>query len=261
MKKQIFTSILSIVALFITTNLVAVGPSPVPNTFDSASDLTGWKAAQGNISQVNGTLQLDVTGGYWALATYEPKDEITGEMVGFDWDLVAHRIICLKKMQQVGLTRIKFNFWETDHLLEIKKAVNVGDEDAQVLFYDMNDLNLGVNTKRYNNLQLANEGVDPGYVLNFDFLMAFASMEDADAYVAALTTGIDEEKESAIYYTIEGNSLQIHTNNQIDKVQLFDISGKKHPVSLNENSFDISSLKQGAYILQINGDTALKILL
>ena len=88
MKKRI-TSIVMFVMVFMANNLSA----QISNYFSSENDLIGFKGAQSDLSIENGKLKMQITGGWWGVASYEPEE-------GANWDFDKYKFVAVRVGKQ-----------------------------------------------------------------------------------------------------------------------------------------------------------------
>lgn len=253
MKKKIFTSILSVIALCATTNLSA----QVSNYFSSEADLANWKGAQCDISYSDGSMQLDVTGGFWAVASYEPEG-------GLDWNFDTDKVICIKINKKVG--DVLFGFYDGEnHKMTNYDPINIEGTDSYIFVYNIEDFpELGLEgTKHFTNFQIASEYVNTGNVLNFDFVKSFADLEAAYAFINDILEGKDPQG-------IEGNTANLaqvtgaegavsFSNMEAEAVaEIFNLSGQSIAKASVFNN-EIAGLTAGLYIVKLGG-VATKVL-
>lgn len=254
MKKKIFTSILSIVALCATSNLSA----QVSNYFSSEADLTNWSGAQCNISYSEGSMQLDVTGGFWAVAAYGPEG-------GFDWNFDTDKVICIKINKKVGDVLFGFYDGSKDYKMTNFDPINIEGTDSYIFVYNIEDFpELGLEgSKHFNNFQIANEYVNTGNVLNFDFVKSFADLETAYAFINDILEGNDpqgiEGNTEKLAEVTGGEGSVIFSEMETEAtVEIFTLSGQNIIKSIVFNN-EITGLTAGLYIVKL-GDDVTKVL-
>lgn len=253
MKKKIFTSILTVVFLCATSNLSA----QISNYFSSEADIVNWKGAQCNISYSNGSLQLDVTGGFWAVASYEPEG-------GIDWNFDTNKVICIKINKKVG--DVLFGFYDgKNYKMTNYEPINIEGTDSYIFVYNVEDFpDLGLEgTKHFNNVQIANEYVNTGNVLNFDFVQSFANLETAYAFINDILDGKDpqgiEGSRENLAQVTGGKGVISFSDMEAEAVaEIYNLSGQSIAKASVFNN-EMAGLATGLYIVKL-GDTATKVL-
>lgn len=259
--KKIRLFILLAVTLFIAENAGA----QVNFDFNSQEDLDMWKGAQCDLSLVDGSLQLAVTGDFWAVASYEPEEGIT-------WDFDAYPICAVKIQKKYGDLFLKLKTDDGDY--KLSAGISAGDgikvlkctnSDALIHIFMFEDYNADeatkdafVGTRTFGNLQLANEYVDKGNNIQFDWIKSFTDAESALEYIIPIVEGGSVDGIFNETIVISGGNGCINVSGMTDaaKVEVFSISGQAVKTETIMNG-SIDNLSKGIYIVRTGGKSKL----
>jgi hypothetical protein len=253
MTKKVFLLVL-LVGFFSTTTFAQIS-----TFFKSEVDLTGWVGVQADMSFANNSLQLDVTGGFWALAKYAPEG-------GFTWDFDNERIICLQAKYIQG--EILIGFYDgTAQNPEWKmkygdKMPIEGKEDEFIKLYEFDAYpnNVGNLTGIFplTELQVAVEYTNPGHTYNLRWIKSFKNLDEAYDFIAPILDGNDPPTSIKVNKVISNfisgqkNSISFNLENE-EQISIFDITGRCVKQKIIQSG--IIEMNKGIYIVKIGNNT------
>lgn len=259
MKAQFKSLTIIVLALFLVTN----ANSQINFDFRVNTDTVNWKGGTGNqsiLSWVNNDfLQIQVNGGFWAVAAYEPSG-------GVSWNFDQQKVIVVKVQKKFGDLYVKFYDKAANKNYKLRDPLPLVIAGTTQLIHvvafenyanDYPDIQSG--TKTFTNIQIAHEYVSPGQQILVDWIKSFPTLEAAYDYVGPLLDALDDIRTSDVRISCSGNVVKITGMSNNSNVQLFNANG-----SLIRQQFmhdgEISGLNKGVYILKID-NKATKIVL
>lgn len=252
MKKRI-TSIVMFVMVFMANNLSA----QISNYFSSENDLIGFKGAQSDLSIENGKLKMQITGGWWGVANYEPEE-------GANWDFDKYKFVAVRVGNKTQGT-IQFKFYDGDTTPFVNgkddEAIPVDDGSGdQIYVFDLSEMGFSGVT-HFVNCQIAFEGVGPENVFYFDWIESFADIDSAYEFIGKVLEGWDPtptgiqsvSKETIQIQGIE-NAISFSNMYKAESAQVYDTAGR-HIAQATVYNSDIKNIKKGFYIVKIGDQT------
>lgn len=254
MKKR-FTLFAMCVISFMTSSLSA----QISNYFSSESDLTGFKGAQSDLSIENQKLKMQITGGWWGVASYEPES-------GIDWDFDKYKIVALRVGNKTQGT-IQFKFYDGTDTPFVNgrddESIPVDDGSGDLIYvFDLEQLSCNGNLIGYTgvqhlvNCQIAFESVGPENTFYFDWIESFSDIDSAYEFIGKVLegwdptpTGIESVSGKTIQVNGEYNSISFKNMEKQEEVTVYDSTGKKVCQTVIFNT-EIPNLAQGIYIVK-----------
>lgn len=228
--------------------------SKMDNDFNSSDNLINWSSSTATLSQSDGHMVATANTGYgYAIAAYEPAT------YGLKWNLDLQKAFVVKT-SNTGNFAIKFrsNTLNKDYLYTCATPAAIPNSNDELHVFAFEDQAATypelTGVVKFDNMQLAYEGVSNGTVINVDYIKTFASKTEANNFVNT-------------QLIITGNSL--HQDNTFNLVPFkggIIISNTDNPVPFNVYNIagalvksgtvtdrTVVSLIKGLYIIQING--------
>jgi len=250
MKTQFKSLIIIVLVLFFVANANA----QINFDFKVNTDTANWKGGTGNQSLLswvsNDFLQIQVTGGFWAVAAYEPA-------AGVSWNFDQQKVIVVKVQKKFGDLYVKFYDKAANKNYKLRDPLPLVITGTTQLIHviafenyanDYPDLQSG--TKSFTNIQIAHEYVSPGQQIQVDWIKSFPTLEAAYDYVGPLLDALDDIRTSDVRINCSGNTVKITGMTKSANVQLFNINGSLIRQQLMHDG-EISGLNKGVYILKI----------
>lgn len=231
--------------------------------FKVNTDTVNWKGGTGNqsiLSWVNNDfLQIQVTGGFWAVAAYEPKD-------GISWDFDKNKVVVVKVQKKFGDLYVKFYDKSASKNYKLKDPLPLTINGSTSLIHviafenyanDYPELQSGIKT--FTNIQIAHEYVSIGQQILVDWIKSFPTIDAAYEYVAPMLDALEDIRSANIRINTKNNSIELSGMTTESMVQLYDMKGVLLRSQTMQNG-EISGLSKGVYVLKID-NRASKIIL
>lgn len=259
--KKIRLFILLALTIFAAKNVNA----QVNFEFTTQEEVDQWEGAQCILSNVNGCLQQDVTGSFWAVTTYAPEG-------GFEWDFDAYPICAIKLEKKYGDLFLKLNHGDGDYKLSAGisagdgiKVLNIKDSEALIHIFVFEDYNADEATKdafvgkrNFVNLQLASEYVEIGQKIQFDWIKSFTDAESALDYIMPIVDGTGSVSGNQIDNNLiisgSNNSILIDGMTETASIEIFSISGQIIKKATMMNGV-VENIPAGMYIVRTCGQS------
>jgi hypothetical protein len=250
MKTQIKFLIIIVLAVISTT----ASKAQIDFNFKVNTDTTNWKGGKSNQSIVSWTsndfLQIQVDGGFWAVAAYEPKN-------GVNWNFDANKVVVVKVQKKFGDLFVKFYDKAANKNYKLKDPLPLTIKGTTCLIHviafenyanEFPDIQSG--TKTFTNLQIAHESVSVGQQIQVDWIKSFPTIDAAYEYVGPMIDALDDIRSTNIRISTANNSIKITGMKYESKVEVIDSKGT---LIFNKKMIngDISGLNKGVYIIKI----------
>lgn len=259
MKTQFKSLIIIALALFLVNNANA----QINFDFKVNTDTANWVGGKSNQSIVswanNDLLQIQVDGGFWAVAAYQPAN-------GVSWNFDTHKVVAVKVQKKFGDLYVKFYDKAANKNYKLKDPLPLSITGTTQLIHviafenyanDYPDLQSG--TKTFTNIQIAHEFVSPGQQIQVDWIKSFTTLDAAYEYMGPLLDALDDIHSTNIKISTSGNTIKITGMTNEASVQLYDIKGSLIRSQILHDG-EISGLNKGVYVLKIDNKASKVIL-
>lgn len=257
------TQFKSLIVIVFTLLLGLNANAQINFDFKVNTDTASWVGGKSNQSIVswvnNDFLQIQVDGGFWAVAAYQPAN-------GVSWNFDTHKVIAVKVQKKFGDLYVKFYDKAANKNYKLKDPLPLAITGTTQLIHviafenyanDYPDLQSG--TKTFTNIQVAHEYVSPGQQIQVDWIKSFTTLEAAYDYVGPLLDALDDIRSSNIRITTTENAIRIAGMTNETKVDLYDIKGALVR-SQSMRDGEISGLNKGVYVLKIDNKASKVVL-
>lgn len=259
MKTQFKSLIIITLALFLALNANA----QLNLDFKVNTDTANWVGGKSNQSIVSWEksdfLQIQVDGGFWAVAAYQPLN-------GVSWNFDTYKVVAVKVQKKFGDLFVKFYDKATNKNYKLKDPLPLSITGTTQLIHviafenyanDYPDLQSG--TKTFTNIQIAHEYVSPGQQIQVDWIKSFTTLDAAYEYMGPLLDALDDIHSTNIKIATSGNTIRIAGMTNETNVQLYDSKGSLVR-SQTMRDGEISGLNRGVYVLRIENKASKVVL-
>lgn len=259
MKTQFKLLIIIVLIIFLANNANA----QINFEFKVNTDTANWKGGTSNQSilswESNDFLQIQVNGGFWAVAAYEPLN-------GVSWNFDTHKVVAVKVQKKFGDLFVKFYDKAANKNYKLKDPLPLSITGTTQLIHviafenyanDYPDLQSG--TKSFTNIQIAHEFVSPGQQIQVDWIKSFTTLDAAYEYMGPLIDALDDIHSTNIKISTSGNTIKISGMTNEANVQLYDIKGSLVR-SQSMRDGEIIGLNKGVYVLKIDNKASKVVL-
>jgi hypothetical protein len=231
--------------------------SKLDNEFSTIGNLTNWSGSLATLSQSNSNMVITMTSGYgYGIATYAPPG------FGLSWNMDLQKAFVVKT-SNTGNFAVKFrsNALNKDYLYTCATPVSIPNSSNEFQVFAFEDQVATypelTGVVKFDNMQLAYEGISNGDIINIDYIKTFATKTAANDYVASqlLSTAINQNsnKDLLKLVPIKGG-VSFENVEGLKLISIYNISGvlvKSETVKTGSRIL----MPKGVYIFQTNSNT------